>query len=53
MSVVSGTGITGNIIAYTTYTITVTAKDSAGNNIGHGGDQFLLKFTINELLILI
>ena len=54
MSVVSGTGISGNIVAFTTYTITVTAKDSSGNNIGHGGDQFFVeiynKWTVDSNL---
>ena len=43
MSVVSGTGISGNIIAFTTYSVLVTAKDSSGNNIGHGGDSFYVE----------
>ena len=54
MSVVSGTGISGSIVAFTTYTITVTAKDSAGNNIGHGGNQFVVeiynKWTVDSNL---
>ena len=37
---VSGTGISGTLTAFTTYTVTVTAKDSSGVNVGHGGDKF-------------
>ena len=42
-SVVSGTGVSGNIVAFTTYSVMVTAKDSSGNNIGHGGDTFFIE----------
>ena len=44
-STISGTGIASSIYALTAYTITVTAKDSAGNSIGHGGDIFLIQIT--------
>ena len=40
-SVVSGTALSGSLIAFTTYTILVTAKDSTGTDIGHGGDMFI------------
>ena len=42
-SVVSGTGVSGSIVAFTTYTVTVTAKDASGTNIGHGGDIFVIE----------
>ena len=45
MSTISGTGVASSITAFTTYTLTVTAKDSSGNNIGHGGDTFLVEIT--------
>ena len=38
-SVVSGNG-TLSVVAFQTNRITVTAKDSTGTNIGHGGDTF-------------
>ena len=38
-SVVSGNG-TLSVVAFQTYRITVTAKDSTDANIGHGGDTF-------------
>ena len=38
-SVVSGNG-TLSVVAFQTNRITVTAKDSTGANIGHGGDTF-------------
>ena len=44
-SVISGTGVASSINALTTYSVTVTAKDSSGNNIGHGGDIFLIQIT--------
>ena len=44
-SVISGTGVSSSIFAPATYTVTVTAKDSSGNNIGHGGDLFLIQIT--------
>ena len=40
---VSGTGISGVLTAFTTYTVTVTAKDSSGVNVGHGGDKFRIE----------
>ena len=40
---VSGTGVSGSIVAFTTYTVTVTAKDASGANIGHGGDIFVIE----------
>ena len=43
-SVISGTGISGPIVAFTTYTIIVTAKDSSGNNIGSGGQTLSNQF---------
>ena len=44
-SIVSGTGVASNIYAFTTYTITVTAKDSSGNNKGTGGRIFLIQIS--------
>ena len=43
--VVSGTGIASAITALTTYMVTVTARDSSNNNIGHGGDTFLIQIS--------
>ena len=42
-SVVSGTGVSGNLIAFNTYTVTVTAKDASGNYVGTGGDIFTIE----------
>lgn len=42
-SVVSGTGITGTIEAFQTYSIQVDAKNSIGNPTGTGGDIVLVE----------
>jgi hypothetical protein len=41
-SIITGTGIVSNT-AMSTYTVTVIAKDSSGNNRGVGGDPFFIK----------
>jgi len=41
---VSGAGIVANK-ALTTRTVTVTAKDSSGNNRGVGGDTFYIRIS--------
>ena len=43
-SVVSGNG-TLSVIAFQTNRITLTAKDSTGINIGHGGDMFYIRIS--------
>ena len=43
-SEVSGAGIVANK-ALTTRTVTVTAKDSSGNNRGVGGDTFYIRIS--------
>ena len=53
-SVVSGSGIAASIEAFKTYTVTVTARDTSNNNVGHVGDIFYIqiknKWTIDVFL---
>jgi len=43
-SIVSGAGIVANK-ALTTHTVTVTARDTSGNNRGVGGDRFQIRIS--------
>ena len=41
-STITGTGVS-SIVAFQTYTVIVTAKDSSGTNIGTGGEKIWIK----------
>ena len=43
-SVISGNG-TSSVVAFQAYRVTVTAKDSTGIDIGHGGDMFYIRIS--------
>ena len=43
-STVSGTGIANHVVL-SSKTVTVTAKDASGTNIGTGGDLFYIQIT--------
>jgi len=42
-SYVYGTGVSGPVEAFTTYTVNVDARDAMGVNIGLGGDTFVIE----------
>jgi hypothetical protein len=39
----SSAGVPVSVSAFATFTITITARDQFGNNVGHGGDPFELR----------